>query len=82
MFVLFAANLFSGCATKEEWNRFWDSMEKNKGHQPEAAPRQKSSSKALQGAISFADLRASLGHCTTQGSLFVPPPHPALTVLP
>ncbi len=39
-----------GCATKEEWNRFWDSF-KDKGEQPEANPQLASKSKALQGTI-------------------------------
>jgi hypothetical protein len=40
----------SGCA-KEEWSRFWQSFEKEKGQQPEATPRARGASKALQGAI-------------------------------
>lgn len=39
-----------GCATKEEWDRFWDSF-KDKGEQPEANPRLASNSKAVQGTI-------------------------------
>jgi hypothetical protein len=40
----------SGCATKEEWNRFWDSF-KDRGEQPDPNPPLASKSKALQGAI-------------------------------
>lgn len=49
--LLFAIAFLASSCVKEEWERFGDSFGKDKPTQPEATPRPKSKTKALQGAI-------------------------------